>query len=277
MSKACLPAGFAFSQAALQDYADCPRRFHLRYVQRIRWPAAQSESIEMMERLTREGAAFHRLVHQHTVGIPREALDRVAMEDGVQDLWNTYLRDYPKNLPQTVRRSEARLSVPIGDWVLTARYDLLAIEPQQRAVIVDWKTGRYRPSRSLLEHRYQTQVYPFVLVEAGAHLNGGEVIVPEHVEFLYWFGKQEPRVEQFSYSGEQHRVAGEALERAIDEILAVDLPEWPLASDAKRCTYCCYQTLCGRKPAEGAEEPFEFERVIESFDLDLEQIAEIEF
>lgn len=277
MSKTDLPAGFAFSQAALQDYADCPRRFQLRYVQRIRWPAAQSESIETMERLSREGAAFHRLVHQHTVGIPRESLDRIAKEDGVQDLWQTYLRDYPKNLPQAVRRSEVRLSVPIGDYALTARYDLLAIEPQQRAVIVDWKTGRYRPSRSSLEHRYQTQVYPFVLVEAGTLLNGGEAIAPGQVEFLYWFGKTEPRVEQFSYGEEQHGAAGEALERVVDEILAIDLPEWPLTPDAKRCTYCRYQTLCARQPVEGAEEPFEFEREVDSFDLDMEQIAEIEF
>lgn len=277
MSKTDLPVGFAFSQAALQDYADCPRRFQLRYMQRIRWPAAQSKSIEMMERLSREGAAFHRLVHQHTVGIPKEALDRMAKEDGVEGLWQSYLRDYPKGLPQTVRRSEVRLSVPLGDYSLTARYDLLAIEPQQRAVIVDWKTGRYRPSRSLLEHRYQTQVYPFVLVEAGTLLNGGESIVPEQVEFVYWFGKQEPRVERFYYDEDQHRVTGKELERVVGEILANDVSGWSFASDAKQCTYCRYQTLCEREPVEGAEEPFEFERGEDSFDLDLEQIAEIEF
>lgn len=277
MNKAGLSAGFVFSQAALQDYADCPRRFQLRYVHRIRWPAAQSQSIETMERLSREGAAFHRLVHQHTVGVPREALDRVAKENGVQDLWQTYLRDYPKGLPQAVRRSEIRLSVPMGDYSLAARYDLLAIEPQRRAVIVDWKTGRYRPSRSLLERRYQTLVYPFVLVEAGTLLNGGQALAPGNVELLYWFGKQEPRVEQFSYGEEQHNAARGSLERTVNEILEIDLAEWSLASDAKRCTYCRYQTLCARQPVEGADEPFEFERETDSFDLDLEQIAEIEF
>jgi len=34
-----LPAPFTFSQSSLQDYYDCPRRFELRYLSRLIWPA----------------------------------------------------------------------------------------------------------------------------------------------------------------------------------------------------------------------------------------------
>ena len=42
-SGASLPEGFRFSQSSLQDYVDCRRRFQLRYLQNLAWPALQSE------------------------------------------------------------------------------------------------------------------------------------------------------------------------------------------------------------------------------------------
>ncbi len=32
-----LPPDFHFSQSSLQDYLDCPRRFELRYLQKVKW------------------------------------------------------------------------------------------------------------------------------------------------------------------------------------------------------------------------------------------------
>ena len=39
--KSTLPAQFAFSQSSLQDYADCPRRFQLRYLDKLIYPAIE--------------------------------------------------------------------------------------------------------------------------------------------------------------------------------------------------------------------------------------------
>ncbi|MCP4541151.1 MAG: PD-(D/E)XK nuclease family protein, partial [Chloroflexi bacterium] len=64
-----LPADFQFSQASLQDYVDCPRRFQLRYVLRVAWPAPEAEPVLENERYLQQGAAFHRLVHQHALGL----------------------------------------------------------------------------------------------------------------------------------------------------------------------------------------------------------------
>ena len=55
-----LPPDFQFSQSSLQDFETCPRRFELRYLQRLSWPAIESEPIQVAERLAQLGADFHR-------------------------------------------------------------------------------------------------------------------------------------------------------------------------------------------------------------------------
>ena len=50
---------FTFSQASLQTYTDCPRRFQLRYVLNVRWPADHDQPVIERERRAREGQEFH--------------------------------------------------------------------------------------------------------------------------------------------------------------------------------------------------------------------------
>ena len=40
---------FVFSQSSLQDYVDCARRFELRYIDELRWPAVVAEPSETHE------------------------------------------------------------------------------------------------------------------------------------------------------------------------------------------------------------------------------------
>ena len=271
-----LAHNFTFSQASLQDYVDCPRRFQLRYVLDVRWPAVHDGPIVEWEQKARQGAVFHRLVHQHTAGIPAEVLGNVAGGGEVGSWWQAYLDAPPRDLPVTERHSEVRLSMRLGDHRLIARYDLLAIEPGNRAVIVDWKTGQKRPTRAWLEKRLQTQVYRHVLVRAGAHWNDGRPFSPEQVELVYWFANYAVQVERFPYDDAQHELVERQLTATIAEIVQLDRAQWPLTTDLRRCKYCPYRTLCDREVAEGVTED-EPENEADPFDLVLEQIAEIEF
>ena len=75
---AILPEDCQFSQASLQDYVDCRRRFQLRYLLELAWPAIQAEPAEEQEIHSRQGELFHRLVLQHQMGIPAERLAGMA-------------------------------------------------------------------------------------------------------------------------------------------------------------------------------------------------------
>ena len=284
MAESNLPPSFRFSQASLQDYADCPRRFQLRYILETRWPAAHDEPAIERERRMQRGAEFHDLIHQHTLGLPVEVLSAIASartSAGQNDLrrwWDAYLTAPPPDLPTTLRQAEVRLSTPFRAYHLFARYDLLAIDPEKKAVIVDWKTGQTRPKRAWLAERWQTLVYRYVLVEAGTQLNGGVPIVPGQIEMIYWFANFPGQIERFSYDDDEHTTTENVLRALIAEIAAQDRETWPLTDEIRRCQYCAYRTLCDReKISEGERIEGEAETEPFDFDLDLEQIAEIEF
>ena len=280
-----LPAGFTFSQACLQDYSDCPRRFQLRYVLGVRWPAAldgaaANERAEW-EKKALQGAAFHRLVHQHTIGIPEKTLAQSITDPDLRGWWQAYLDTPPPNLPTEVRRSEVRLSVPLDGYRLVARYDLLAIAPGQRAIIVDWKTSRLRTKRETLETRWQTRVYRYVLVQAGAELNEVSALTPAQIELIYWFTNFPQQIERLPYDDSQYIDDQAALQTAISEISARDQELWSLTDDLKRCRYCTYQTLCERggqmSEEEAPEQDWEPQEEPEDWEIDLEQVGEIAF
>jgi len=78
-----LPEAFQFNQAILQDAVECRRRFQLRYLLELAWPAPVAEPAEEYEAHARAGEAFHRLIHQHQLGLPVERLTAQA-EAGVE-------------------------------------------------------------------------------------------------------------------------------------------------------------------------------------------------
>jgi len=64
-----LPAGFRFSQGSLEDYEQCRRRFFLRHVAQLDWPAPATVEAEAWEAALGRGQLFHQLVHQDALGL----------------------------------------------------------------------------------------------------------------------------------------------------------------------------------------------------------------
>lgn len=276
-----LPAPFLFSQSSLQDYADCARRFQLRYLLGVRWPSAHDKPAVERERQMRLGLDFHHLVHQHVVGLPADVLGQSVAEGPLHRWWQAYLDFPPPNIPSTVRRAEVSLSAPFGAHRLFVRYDLIAVEPGERAVIVDWKTEQTRPQRTWLQERWQTRLYRYMLVRAGAELNGGRPWQTSQVEMVYWFANYPAQSERFAYDDGEHTSIELALTTLIGEIegrAETDEQVWPLTADLRHCRFCTYRTLCGREAA--GEEPQEDLQPLDvrfDFDLDMDQIGEIAF
>jgi CRISPR/Cas system-associated exonuclease Cas4 (RecB family) len=255
-----IPQPFQFSQSALQDYGDCPRRFELRYVAQFDWPALDVGPGLELEARVREGQLFHELVHQHTLGVAPELLESTLLAPGdgaLRGWWERYLRWQAARLPRE-RQAELTLSAPFGANRLMAKYDLVAREEDGSFLIVDWKTGR--PSRpAVLKRRWQSVVYPYVLTQAGGWLHGGEPIDPERITMIYWFageGEQGKTIE-FPYSVAQQREDEARLREVIAEMLS--RTAFPLTTDERTCRFCRYRSFCdrGREAATWEEDSVE--------------------
>jgi CRISPR/Cas system-associated exonuclease Cas4 (RecB family) len=271
-----LPAHFTFSQSSLQDYFDCPRRFQLRYLERLVWPAVETEPVSENELRQQEGQLFHRMVQQHLVGLPVEKLSRLARTPDLLHWWKNYL-GYDFDLIEEIKYSELALTAPIGTHRLLAKYDLITISPDQKATIFDWKTSHNRPRDGWMAARMQTRIYRALLVQAGSSLNGGAPFRPEHIQMIYWYAEFPTMQALFPYNTAQYKRDWDTLTVMIDEI--AHLRQFSMTDDEKKCAYCTFRSYCsrGRQAGSMAENEYDTEAVSSEFNLNYEQIAEIEF
>ncbi|GAB4516168.1 MAG: PD-(D/E)XK nuclease family protein [Anaerolineae bacterium] len=272
-----LPEDFAFSQASLQDFSECPRRFLLRYVRRLSWPAIEAEPALENELHMQQGARFHAMAHQLLLGVPEAQLNPMAQEEPLSRWWQAFITHRPFAI-EGARYPEITLAAPIGDYWLVAKYDLL-MATEQGIVILDWKTNRRRPRRSWLERRWQTRVYPYLAVLAAGEITGTPVD-PGQVEMIYWFAAEPGRPERFLYDQVRFHEDARAVNAVVQDILTREEDDFQLTSEERHCRYCVYRSLCDRGVRAGAVDEQEAEAEPEptlDFELDFEQIAEIEF
>lgn len=274
-----LPRDFQFSQSSLQDYVDCKRRFLNRHVLDLAWPAVEAEPPGEHENLMRLGRELHQVIQRHITGVPEERLTPLLKDERLLQWWQNYLRFPPPDLPD-LRFAEVSLSAPLAGYRLIAKFDLLALKPEKRGVIVDWKATARPPSRSKLQDRLQTRVYPYSLVRAGRALSFGWAIQPTQVEMMYWFADDPQQPQLFEYSESSYSQDEKILTGLIEEIENLNEAAFERTTDERNCRFCFYRSLCDRGIRAGSfhEDWLDKEgEDISDFDLDFDQIAEIEF
>jgi CRISPR/Cas system-associated exonuclease Cas4 (RecB family) len=265
------------SQSSLQDYVDCSLRFKLRYLERLSYPAMESEPALENEKHQQEGEYFHRLLQQYLVGIPAEQIGRLANTPNLQRWWENFLSDPGL---QSLRDDaglfpESNLSAPLGKHRLLAKYDLIVVK-DGKATIYDWKTYRKRPRNEWLSARMQTRVYRLLLVKAGMHLNNGQPFAPEQIEMIYWFADFPNEPARFEYTAAQCQRDWDLLLKLSDEIDSAS--DYPQTDDRQKCLYCTYRSYCERGVRAGDWAEAETESQAEElFDVNFEQIGEIAF
>lgn len=265
------------SQSSLQDYVDCARRFQLRYLDKLSYPAVESEPALENEKHQQEGEYFHRLIQQYLVGIPSRQISKMANSANLQRWWENFLnakvlkglRDLPGVYP------EATLSAPLGRYRLMAKYDLIAVK-DGKATVFDWKTYRRRPRNEWLSARMQTRVYRALLVHAGTYINNGTNFDPEQVEMIYWFADFPDEPAHFVYTSAQYKRDWDTLLKLAEEIHSTS--SYPLTDDRQKCVFCPYRSYCERGIRAGNADQAEAEMEAEElFDVNFEQIGEIAF
>jgi hypothetical protein len=265
----------SLSQSSLQDYNDCQRRFELRYLQQLAYPAIETEPALENEKHQREGEYFHRLVQQYLLGIPAEQIARLANTENLQRWWINF-QDFGGLKDLQNLQTELTLSAPLGRYRLLAKYDLIGQAGDGRVYIYDWKTYRKRPRTDWLATRLQTRVYRALLVKSGMYLNHGKPFEPEQIEMVYWFADFPTEPAHFAYTAAQFKRDWDALLGLSYEIAAAST--FPKTDDVKKCDYCPYRSYCNRgvKAGNGLDAELETEAE-ELFDINFEQIGEIEF
>lgn len=240
-----------FSQSRLQDYADCPRRFQLRYLLDLEWPALETDQALELEAAMRRGEEFHHLLHQHALGVPAALLETTFEDELIGPWWKRYLSWQEAHLP-AVRQAEISLTTTLGELDdagtavrLTAKFDLVAKLADGTLLIIDWKTGRPPGpgGRGRLAARLQTIVYRYVLARAGDWLNGGTPVDPARLRMLYWFAEDGSTI-AFDYDRAQYRRDEDRLRSLLGEIIG--RVDYPLTSDERRCRFCSYRSFCER-------------------------------
>jgi CRISPR/Cas system-associated exonuclease Cas4 (RecB family) len=250
-----------FSQSSLQDFADCPRRFQLRYLMEQPWPAPPAEPLHDVERADRLGKQFHLILERQWLGVP---INRDHIEAAVLPWWDAFVAHPPADLPDKERRPEVYTSATVHGQRLIAKYDLLAYEPDGKAVIVDWKTSKQRPTRAWLDRRMQTIIYPLLLVES-APLLLGYTLAPENIRLVYWFANAPTEVEVFQYTTARYESDKRTLASTLDRLLSlVGESVWPLTTNETLCRLCQYRSLCDRGRKAGSMDEEYGEDIIET-------------
>jgi len=276
------PPDFQFSQSSLQDYLDCPRRFELRYLQKVKWPAPVSEPILEQERHILLGDQFHHLIHQYFIGIPPELLTSSLQNEELKEWWQVFIHSsLLDNLPNN-RYPEKLVSASWAGYRFVAKLDLLAGLPGERWVIVDWKTSTHKPPSRFLQHHMQSRLYPFLLVLAGQSLNNNLPLLPEQVKMIYWFTNFSGQIEEIQYTQEKYQKDQEEFAKLPHEISSIPPGRFLLTDDERKCRFCNYRSLCNRGGTAGnwrelEEETLDIEHAEGFPDIDFDQIGEIAF
>ena len=280
-----LDKGFKFNQSNLQDYIDCQLRYKLKYIDRLAWPAVGSEPFIENAGYLERGARFHKLVYQYLLGIPAGRLDAGIDDPELRKWWGNFLSSIGKSVGDIEKCSvpfypEIILNGVVDRYLLIAKFDLILITDDQKIIIYDWKTYRNRPKRNWLLKRMQTRFYRYLFAKAGSHLVGGNDVLPEMLEMVYWFANFPNQPERFDYDNVQFAEDQIYINNLISEISRLNEDEFAKTQDIKKCMFCVYRSFCDRGKSAGdifnLLDPHDQDEDI-GLTFDYEQVGEIEF
>ncbi|MEO6063688.1 MAG: PD-(D/E)XK nuclease family protein [Thermoflexales bacterium] len=268
-----LDPGFVFSQHSLADYDACARRFYLRFIARQAWPMVEGgpEGLTAVDRQAylRRGKTLHRWIERRLLGLPGGAEIATSADVELAVWWERFLATELSALPAR-RTPELELACVVGGARLYARFDLLAVDDDDGAVIVDWKTlrGQKPPPPEFFRGRLQTRVYLYALAAAGAPFNGGRPFDPARLRMRYWLANfpEQPWVE-VPYSRAEFEADGRRLAGMVAAIQARSgEAAFEKTERLQTCANCEYRTLCARGAGGNPAEILDDERLLDDSD-----------
>jgi len=242
-----------FSLAKLATFQVCQRRYQLRYGRQLPWPMMPLG--QHIETTLERGRQFHQLLERYFLRLPLVVGD---IRDAELRIWWSSFERNPPVLPDGQRLPEISLTVPVGDHLLTGRYDLLIVGQRDGGVyaqLFDWKTGRVQP-RAELVRDWQTRLYLAMLAEGGGALMGKSAATealnldPDLVSMTYWYVRAPEAPVTIAYDRAWHLQNWAEIQTLVTRISQKAGDEvWPLTDEWSHCRRCGYQSYCGRQDA----------------------------
>ncbi len=271
---------FRFSAQSLQDYEDCQRRFMLRYIQKLDWPAEESSPYLEYELFRQKGNLFHQCVNQYFHHLDPRLIEKQIDYADVLSWWKNFL-SFIKTQSFTFSVAETLFQTHLAGYPVVAKYDLLVSQQDGTYIIYDWKTtaSERKPKREIYTKKLQTILYPYILSQCSFGLAKQENIDPASITLTYWFPQFPEQPESFPYSSVQLAQDRSTLEHLIREIVSQPIDDFPLTDDEKRCRFCIYRSYCGRGEKAGSmyNEDSDLEYSSDNLDLDIENVEEIRY
>lgn len=271
---------FRFSAQSLQDYEDCPRRFMLRYIQKLDWPAEESSPYLEYEQFRQKGNLFHQCVNQYFHHLDPRLIEKQIDYADVLSWWKNFL-SFIKTQSFTFSVAETLFQTHLAGYPVVAKYDLLVSQQDGTYIIYDWKTtaSERKPKREIYTIKLQTILYPYILSQCSFGLAKQENIDPASITLTYWFPQFPEQPESFPYSSVQLAQDRSTLEHLIREIVSQPIDDFPLTDNEKRCRFCVYRSYCGRGEKAGSmySEDSDLEYSSVDLDLDIENVEEIRY
>lgn len=242
-----------FSASMLQDFADCPRRFELKYLRRQLWPAIPAEPIQKFERMMELGRQFHTLANQYFSGVPADNILHV-IQDPTLRTWFNHFTEFKQQLTAERAYSEFQLSGLIGSNRFTAVYDLIQFSGDGKIAIFDWKTSTHPPRSEQYHRRMQSLVYPVLLAnnldQLKSEKNGGN---NELITMTYWFPAYPENPISLEFNTQDTLENSQLIKRITDEIQKrIDGSDFPRTEELKLCKFCMYRSMCERGISAGS-------------------------
>lgn len=261
-----------FSASSLRTYQTCQLKFKRRYIDGLFWPDDWVRGEEKKE-TQRLGQLFHTLAHRYY--LRGRVVDSKEVMDEQVAKWLERLVDFRPYNEQDKFLAEHRLQFNRAELKLMAKYDLLQITEDDRAVIYDWKTYQSNSKVSFLKRSLQTIVYRYLLVKAGGDYAKNNKWEPQEITLIYWNPRFPDDSTRLPYSEEQFRRDEQKIEKLVAEIrdteFAVD-EDILATSEKNNCLSCEYRPICHGEPALEIEPKEEDLELTEDWD-DIEAIT----
>ena len=265
-----LPKNFRFSQSNLQDYNNCPKRFKLRHLQKVSWPAQETQYDKDFEIRQQLGTRFHLLIQRHISGLPKEEILENIDSPLLLNWWQNFSNFFESKFESGITFPEYALVGQIDNSPTIAKFDLVHLE-DNKITIYDWKTSKKTPRRITVEEKIQTRLYLYLLSKYGHVLTNNNSIAPESISMVYWYAET-PEEISFTYNEELQRSDEIYLTDLIQSIKQTPQENFLETIDKRLCAYCAYRSYCEKSNQTGNREEFEenFELDPEDFTFDIE-------